>query len=76
MIVHTQIADPKERTFPMSGSDEQVYAQFFKNLQAIGYRGRISIEANSKDLEKDAPASLAFLKKLASTYGVAPAVRN
>jgi D-psicose/D-tagatose/L-ribulose 3-epimerase len=75
MIVHTQIADPRERTFPMAGSDEQIYAQFFKNLQAIGYRGRISIEANSKDLEKDAGASLAFLKKLASTYGKAQAVR-
>jgi D-psicose/D-tagatose/L-ribulose 3-epimerase len=75
MIVHTQIADPKERTFPMAGADEQIYAAFFKNLQAIGYRGRISIEANSNDLEKDARASLAFLKMLASKYGNAQAVR-
>lgn len=75
MIVHTQIADPKERTFPMAGADEQLYAPFFKNLQAIGYRGRISIEANSNDLEKDARASLAFLKMLAAKYGNAQGVR-
>ncbi len=75
MIVHLQIADPKERTFPMTGSDEQIYATFFKNLQTIGYRGRISIEANSNDLEKDARASLAFLKMLASKYGQAQVAR-
>jgi sugar phosphate isomerase/epimerase/glyoxylase-like metal-dependent hydrolase (beta-lactamase superfamily II) len=66
MIVHTQIADPAERTFPMA--DEQVYAPFFANLRAIGYRGRLSIEANSNAVEKDARASLAFLKKAAAKY--------
>ena len=64
MIVHLQIADPRERTFPVSAADEPRYAQFFTNLRKIGYTGRLSIEANSKDLPADAKASLEFLKKL------------
>jgi D-psicose/D-tagatose/L-ribulose 3-epimerase len=67
MIVHTQIADPAQRTFPVA--DEQVYAAFFKNLRTIGYRGRLSIEANSNDVDKDARASLAFLRQLTDKYG-------
>ena len=69
MIVHLQIADPRERTFPTSDAGEPRYAAFFSNLRAIGYRGRISIEANSESLEKDARASLAFLKGLTAKYG-------
>ena len=66
MIVHLQIADPRERTFPVSDAGEPRYAAFFGNLRKIGYQGRISIEANSNNLEADAPASLAFLKKIAA----------
>ncbi|PYR91781.1 MAG: hypothetical protein DMF84_15675 [Acidobacteria bacterium] len=69
MIVHLQIADPRERRFPTSDAGEPRYAAFFKNLRAIGYRGRISIEANSSDVETDARASLAFLKEMADKYG-------
>jgi D-psicose/D-tagatose/L-ribulose 3-epimerase len=69
MIVHLQIADPKERTFPVSDDDEPRYAAFFTNLRKIGYQGRISIEANSNDVAKDGQASLAFLKKMTEKYG-------
>lgn len=70
MIAHLQIADPKERTFPVSDSGEEArYAAFFTNLSRIGYQGRISVEANSKDLDKDTPASIAFLKKMVAKYG-------
>ena len=69
MIVHLQIADPRERTFPASDAGEPRYAAFFKNLQTIGYQGRISIEANSESLEKDARASIKFLKGLTAKYG-------
>jgi D-psicose/D-tagatose/L-ribulose 3-epimerase len=69
MIVHLQIADPRERTFPISEAGEPRYGAFFTNLHRIGYRGRISIEANSSDVEKDGRASLAFLKLMAEKYG-------
>jgi sugar phosphate isomerase/epimerase len=70
MIAHLQIADPRERTFPKTDeANEAQYAAFFTNLRKIGYQGRISVEANSSDLDKDAPASLAFLKKMAAKYG-------
>ena len=69
MIVHLQIADPRERTFPIDEAGEPRYGQFFTNLRTIGYEGRISIEANSNDVERDARASIAFLKKMAAKYG-------
>jgi sugar phosphate isomerase/epimerase len=69
MIVHLQIADPRERTFPTGDAGEPRYAAFFTNLRKIGYNGRISIEANSHALEKDGRASIAFLKQMAAKYG-------
>jgi sugar phosphate isomerase/epimerase len=66
MIVHLQIADPRERTFPVSDTGEPRYRQFFTNLRKIGYHGRISVEANSDNVEADAKPSLAFLKKMAA----------
>jgi D-psicose/D-tagatose/L-ribulose 3-epimerase len=69
LIVHLQIADPRERMFPTTAAGEPRYAAFFTNLRTIGYQGRISVEANSKDVEKDGRASLAFLKQMADKYG-------
>jgi D-psicose/D-tagatose/L-ribulose 3-epimerase len=66
MIVHLQIADPHDRTFPVSDAGEPRYRAFFANLRKIGYNGRISIEANSDNVGADAKASLAFLKKMAA----------
>lgn len=71
LIVHTQIADPASRDFPTSAAGEPRYARFFENLAAIGYQGRVSVEANSSNLAADAPAALGFMKG----FAVAPAVR-
>lgn len=69
LIVHLQIAAPRERMFPTREADDPRYGAFFRNLRRIGYQGRISIEANSNDLEKDAGASLVFLKEMVEKYG-------
>jgi D-psicose/D-tagatose/L-ribulose 3-epimerase len=66
LIVHLQIADPKERGFPMQEQGEPRYRQFFTNLRKIGYRGRLSIEANSSNVASDCKAALAFLKQMAA----------
>jgi D-psicose/D-tagatose/L-ribulose 3-epimerase len=71
LIVHLQIADPKQRGFPTDDTGEPRYAQFFDNLRKIGYRGRISIEANSSSLAADCKAALAFLKRMSTAKGTA-----
>lgn len=68
LIVHLQIADPKERGFPMRENDER-YKRFFENLRRIGYDGRISIEANSSNVAADCKPALSFLKQMAAKYG-------
>lgn len=65
LIVHTQIADPASRDFPTRAAGEPRYARFFENLAAIGYEGRVSVEANSSNLAADAPAALGFMKGFA-----------
>jgi D-psicose/D-tagatose/L-ribulose 3-epimerase len=69
LIVHLQIADPKERGFPMQELGEPRYGQFFTNLRKIGYRGRLSIEANSSNVAADCKVALAFLKQMTAKYG-------
>lgn len=64
-LVHVQIADPAARGFPRTAEHEPRYEQFFANLRAIGYRGRVSIEAITADLPADARQGLAFLRKMA-----------
>jgi sugar phosphate isomerase/epimerase len=66
LIVHTQIADPASRDFPTRAAGEPRYARFFENLAAIGYQGRVSVEANSSNLAADAPAALGFMKGFAA----------
>lgn len=63
-LVHTHIANSNGRVFPReSGEDD--YESFFGALKKIGYKGRVSVEANTKDLGRDAPAALSLLRKLA-----------
>jgi D-psicose/D-tagatose/L-ribulose 3-epimerase len=69
LIAHTQIADPKTRLFPVADAGEPRYGQYFENLRKIGYSGRISVEANAENLPQDAPAALAFLKRLSERHG-------
>ncbi len=60
-IIHTHIANPKGRVYPLS-ADESAYAPFFKNLCGIGYSGRISIEASTPDFATQAPRSIAMIR--------------
>lgn len=65
-IVHLQIADPAKRGFPKDDRAEPRYRRFFENLRKIGYRGRISVEAESQDLAADCGPALRFLKEMAA----------
>jgi len=60
-IRHLHMANPEGRVFPR-GSAEYDYAPFFAALRQIGYDGRISVEASTKDLAADAPVAIALLR--------------
>ncbi|MGE5199145.1 MAG: sugar phosphate isomerase/epimerase family protein [Rhodospirillaceae bacterium] len=62
LLAHTHIANPRGRVYPLS-ADEAAYAPFFANLCRIGYSGRMSIEASTRDFSSEAPRSLALLKQ-------------
>jgi sugar phosphate isomerase/epimerase len=61
LVAHTHIANPQGRVYPLSAGEAD-YAPFFTNLCKIGYSGRMSIEASTKDFPADAPQSLALLR--------------
>jgi D-psicose/D-tagatose/L-ribulose 3-epimerase len=65
-IAHVQISDPVQRGFPKDDAGEPRYRRFFDNLRKIGYRGRISVEAESKDLAGDCGPALQFLKRMSA----------
>jgi sugar phosphate isomerase/epimerase len=60
-IRHLHMANPTGRVFPLA-ADEYAYAPFFTALRSIGYNARISVEASTKDFDKDAPRAIAFLR--------------
>ena len=66
LIAHVQISDPVQRGFPKDDAGEPRYHRFFDNLRKIGYRGRISVEAESKDLPGDCGPALQFLKRMSA----------
>jgi hypothetical protein len=45
-------------------------AALFKELAAIGYKGRCSIEGNFSDIESEAPAALGAVRKAANVGGL------
>ena len=49
------------------------YAPFFATLRAIGYSGRLSVEASSPDVPAQAPTSIALLRKAFAGEPPAPA---
>ncbi len=59
---HVHFAEVEGRTFPrrQSGDDEA----FFDKLRAVGYSGRVSVEAFSTDFPGDAARSLPILRQL------------
>ena len=64
-LVHLHFSNPTGgRWFPRDAAESAGYRPFFESLRAIGYRGRLSLEANTSDFERDAPAGLATVRKL------------
>jgi D-psicose/D-tagatose/L-ribulose 3-epimerase len=61
-IRHLHMANPQGRVFPLKW-EEFDYAPFFANLRRIGYAGRISIEASSRDVPSEAPQAIALLRQ-------------
>ena len=61
-IRHVHIANPQGRVFPLSASESD-YSGFFEALKRIGYRGRVTIEGGTKDLNTEAPVAIAFLRR-------------
>src|SRR5262249_4328720 len=59
---HLHMANPTGRVFPLSW-DEYDYAAFFANLRTIGYSGRMSIEASTKDMAIEGPQAIALLRR-------------
>lgn len=60
-IRHIHMANPEGRVFPLKW-DEYDYTRFFANLRQIGYQGRISVEASSKDVSAELPQSIALIR--------------
>jgi sugar phosphate isomerase/epimerase len=65
-IRHAHLAEPEGRVFPKAQS-RAAYAAFIEALRQIRYSGRLSIEASTDDLRRDAKEGLAFLKELTLT---------
>jgi len=64
-LVHLHFANEcNKRYFPRDPTECPDYVPFFANLRAIGYQGRISIEAGTTDFAADAPVGLATLHRL------------
>jgi sugar phosphate isomerase/epimerase len=61
-IKHTHFANPADRVYPIEA--EEGYIRFMNLLKRIGYEGRISIEAYTKDFCHDAKRSVEILKQL------------
>jgi sugar phosphate isomerase/epimerase len=61
-IRHLHMANPQGRVFPLAW-DEFDYGPFFDQLRRIGYTGRISIEASSRDVPAEAPRAIALLRR-------------
>jgi sugar phosphate isomerase/epimerase len=63
-LKHTHIANPAGRVYPKAG-DAFDYKPFFEALKKIGYQGRLSIEAGTKDFKKDASEAYPVMRGLA-----------
>jgi sugar phosphate isomerase/epimerase len=59
---HVWISNPNGRGYPMDAGDAD-YTAFFSALQAIDYRGGISVHARTDNFFADAPRALRFLRQ-------------
>lgn len=64
-LVHVHLSEPVKRVFPAPG-DGYDYTPFLEGLKAAGYAGRISIEANTGNLEHDAKAARPLVLQMKS----------
>jgi len=62
LLRHVHFAEVEGRTFPRRRTEE--YEIFFDKLRAVGYSGRVSVEAFSRDFAGDAARSLPILRNL------------
>ena len=62
LVAHTHIANPAGRVYPLIASEAD-YGPYFRNLCKIGYSGRMSVEASTKDFASDAPQSVALIRQ-------------
>ena len=62
-IKHVHCANPVGRGYPVEAEDG--YVRFVSLLKRIGYEGRISVEAYTKDFRYDAKRSVEILRQLA-----------
>lgn len=68
---HVHMANPTGRVYPLAWG-EYDYAKFFETLRRIGYRGRLSVEAQTKDFAGEAPRAIAFLREALRSGPPAP----
>ena len=61
LIRHAHFARPGDRVFPLVW--EERFDSFFQALGAVGYRGRLSIEAFTTDFEAEGRRTLALVRK-------------
>ncbi len=64
VLAHLHIANSNGRVYPLKRT-EDIYYDFFSALKEAGYKYRVSIEASTKDIEKDGPIALKLLRELA-----------
>jgi sugar phosphate isomerase/epimerase len=62
-IKHIHFANPAGRVYPIEAEDGHI--RFINLLKGVGYEGRISVEAYTKDFCHDAKRSVEILRQLA-----------
>ena len=62
VLRHLHIANSHGRVYPLDPSEDS-YPEFFEALKNAGYEGRISIEAGTEDMDREAPIALQLLRK-------------
>jgi D-psicose/D-tagatose/L-ribulose 3-epimerase len=65
-IQHIHFARPRGRRFPRRIEEDSRYFPFFSELRKMNYNKRISIEAYTRNFQKDAKESLDFLHAVCS----------
>lgn len=65
-LTHVHVAAEGTRTLPTAATDGAVMADFFRELHAVGYDRRVSIECQWEDVQA-LGASLAFLRETWAT---------